>query len=47
MTKEFLMHKDKEEKLPTHKTTHFQAPTRKPLLQLAKEQFSCRHTTEY
>lgn len=29
---------------PTHKTTHLQAPTHKPILQLAKEFFSCRHT---
>ena len=29
---------------PTHKTAHLQAPTHKPMLQLAKEQFSCRRT---
>ena len=29
---------------PTHKTAHLQAPTHKPKLQLAKEQFSCRRT---
>jgi len=29
---------------PTHKTAHLQAPTQKPMLQLAKEQFSCRRT---
>jgi hypothetical protein len=45
MTKEFLLHKDKEKcKLPTHKTTHLQAPTHKPMLQLAKELFSYRRT---
>jgi hypothetical protein len=43
MTKEFLLHKDKE-KMTSHKTTHLQAPTHKPMLQLAKELFSCRHT---
>jgi len=31
---------------PTHKTAHLQAPTHKPKLQLAKEQFSCRRTAE-
>ena len=31
---------------PTHKTAHLQAPTHKPMLQLAKEQFSCLRTTE-
>jgi len=31
---------------PTHKTAHLQAPTHKPMLQLAKEQFSCRRTAE-
>jgi len=31
---------------PTHKTAHLQAPTHKPMLQLAKEQFSCRRTRE-
>jgi hypothetical protein len=42
MTKEFLLHKDKEKgKLPSLKTTHLQAPTHKPMLQLAKELFSC------
>lgn len=30
--------------LPTHKTTHLQAPTQKPMLQLAKELFSCQRT---
>jgi len=30
----------------THKTAHLQAPTHKPMLQLAKEQFSCRRTAE-
>jgi hypothetical protein len=29
---------------PTHKTAHLQAPTHKPMLQLAKEQFSCRRS---
>jgi hypothetical protein len=29
---------------PTHKTTHLQAPTQKPMLQLAKELFSCQRT---
>jgi hypothetical protein len=29
---------------PTHKTTHLQAPTHKPMLQLAKELFSCQRT---
>ena len=29
---------------PTHKTAHLQAPTHKPMLRLAKEQFSCRRT---
>jgi len=29
---------------PTHKTAHLQAPTHKPMLQLAKEQFFCRRT---
>ena len=29
---------------PTHKTAHSQAPSHKPTLQLAKEQFSCRRT---
>lgn len=32
--------------MPTHKTAHLQAPTHKPMLQLAKEQFSCRRTRE-
>jgi len=32
--------------LPTLKTAHLQAPTQKPMLQLAKELFSCPHTTE-
>jgi len=27
-----------------HKTAHLQAPTHKPMLQLAKEQFSCQRT---
>ncbi len=31
--------------MPTHKTTHLQAPTHKPMLQLAKELFSCQRTT--
>ena len=31
---------------PTHKTAHLQAPTHKPMLQLAKELFSCRRTRE-
>jgi len=31
---------------PTHKTAHLQAPTHKPMLQLAKELFSCRRTEE-
>jgi hypothetical protein len=43
-----LLQKDKKEKRhneqPTHKTAHLQAPTLKPMLQLAKEQFSCRRT---
>jgi len=30
---------------PTHKTAHLQAPTHKPMLQLAKELFSCRRTS--
>jgi hypothetical protein len=30
--------------MPTHKTAHLQAPTHKPVLQLAKELFSCRRT---
>lgn len=29
---------------PTHKTAHLQAPTHKPMLQLAKEQFSCQRS---
>jgi len=29
---------------PTHKAAHLQAPTHKPMLQLAKELFSCRRT---
>jgi len=29
---------------PTHKTAHLQAPIHKPMLQLAKEQFSCQRT---
>ena len=29
---------------PTHKTAHLQAPTHKPKLQLAKEQFFCLRT---
>ncbi len=29
---------------PTHKTAHLQAPTHKPMLQLAKEQFFCQRT---
>jgi len=43
LTKEFLLHEDKEEKLkmPTHKTAHLQAPTHKPMLRLAKELFYC------
>jgi hypothetical protein len=32
---------------PTHKTAHLQAPTHKPMLQLAKEQFSCQRTAGY
>jgi hypothetical protein len=43
-----LLHLDKKKKRyneqPTHKTAHLQAPTHKPMLQLAKEQFSCRRT---
>jgi len=43
-----LLHKDEKEKRqneqPTHKTAHSQAPTHKPMLQLAKEQFSCQRT---
>jgi hypothetical protein len=38
-----LLHKDRKEKRneqPTHKTAHLQAPTHKPMLQLAKELFS-------
>jgi len=42
----FLLHKEKKMEKPTHKTAHLQAPTHKPMLQLAKEQFSCRHTRE-
>jgi hypothetical protein len=33
-------------KQPTHKTTHSQALTHKPMLQLAKELFFCRRTGE-
>ena len=33
-------------KQPTHKTTHLQAPTHKPILQLAKELFFCHRTEE-
>ncbi len=33
-------------KQPTHKTTHLQAPTHKPKLQLAKELFFCQRTGE-
>ena len=32
---------------PPHKTAHLQAPTHKPMLQLAKELFSCQRTSEY
>jgi hypothetical protein len=32
-------------KQPTHKTAHSQAPTHKPMLQLAKELFSCQRTS--
>jgi hypothetical protein len=43
-----LLQKTKKEKQyneqPTHKTAHSQAPTHKPMLQLAKEQFSCQRT---
>jgi len=39
----YLKTKKKNENL-THKTTHLQAPTHKPILPLAKELFSCRHT---
>jgi len=43
-----LLQKEKKEKCyneqPTHKTAHSQAPTHKLMLQLAKEQFSCRRT---
>ena len=46
-----LLQKDKKEKRyneqPTHKTTHLQAPTHKPPLQLAKEQFSCLRSNRY
>lgn len=49
-TADNLLHKDRKEKRyneqPTHKTAHLQVPTHKPTLQLAKEQFSCRRTTE-
>jgi hypothetical protein len=31
-------------KQPTHKTTHLQAPTHMPILQLAKELFFCHRT---
>jgi len=41
-------YKDRKEKRnngkPTHKTAHLQAPTHKPMLQLAKELFSCRRS---
>jgi hypothetical protein len=42
-----LLLKDRKKRYneqPTHKTAHLQAPTHKPMLQLAKEQFSCRRT---
>ena len=32
---------------PTHKTAHLQAPTHKPMLQLAKELLSCRRTRAF
>lgn len=31
---------------PTHKTAHLQAPTHKPMLQFAKELFTCRYTRQ-
>jgi hypothetical protein len=47
-TADNLLLKDRKEKgyieQPTHKTAHLQAPTHKPMLQLAKELFSCRRT---
>jgi len=39
--------KEKRNEKPTHKTAHLQATTHKPMLQLAKELFSCRHTSGY
>jgi len=48
VNRKFAARKTKKEKRyneqPTHKTAHSQAPTHKPMLQLAKEQFSCRRT---
>jgi hypothetical protein len=49
-TADNLLHNDRKKKndeQPTHKTAHLQAPTHKPMLQLAKELFSCRRTSEY
>jgi len=47
-TADNLLLKDRKRKRfneqPTHKTAHLQAPTHKPMLQLAKELFSCRRT---
>lgn len=40
----FAVRKKRYNEQPTHKTAHSQAPTHKPMLQLAKEQFSCRRT---
>jgi hypothetical protein len=44
-----LLQKDKKQKRineqPMHKTTHLQAQSHKPMLQLAKELFSCRRTS--
>ena len=37
----FAALRQRKMKMPTHKTAHLQAPTHKPMLQLAKEQFSC------
>jgi len=46
MTKEFLLHKDKEknEKMPTHKTAHLQTAQADTRPKFAKKLFSCQRS---
>ncbi len=43
-TDNFLLKEKRNNGKPTHKTAHLQAPTHKPMLQLAKELFSCHRS---